>query len=219
MLGFPRGSSDRGPLRLPLFPLHVVLFPGGRLPLRIFEQRYIGMAKACLRDALPFGVCRITRGAEVAKPEAPAAIPEFAAVGTLATIQAWEMPQLGILHVTARGGARFRVQSHAVQADGLIIADATPLADEPFVAPGEAHRPLAQLLQLLVERIGPEHFPDERSFDDASWVGFRLAELMPLPLAIKQTMLEMNDAAIRLVVLRRFLEQHGLLQPLEDGRL
>ncbi len=219
MLPFLRGTAARSSLRLPLFPLNAVLFPGGRLPLRIFEQRYIGMAKACLRDALPFGVCRITRGDEVATPEGPAAIPEFAAIGTLATIRAWEMPQLGILHVTAHGGARFRVRSHAVQADGLIVAEATPLADEPLVASGDAHRPLAQLLELLVERIGSEHFPDERSFDDASWVGFRLAELLPLPLSIKQTMLEMNDAEVRLVVLRRFLEQHGLLQPPGDGRL
>jgi hypothetical protein len=216
---FQRGAPDRSPLRLPLFPLHAVLFPGGRLPLRIFEQRYIGMAKACLRDALPFGVCRITRGDEVAKPEARDAIPGFAAIGTLATIGTWEMPQLGILHVTARGGARFHVRSHAMQADGLIVAEATPVADEPFIASGDAHRPLAQLLELLIDRIGSEHFPDERSFDDASWVGFRLAELLPLPLSVKQSMLEMNDAEVRLVVLQRFLEQHGLLQPLRDGPL
>ena len=219
MLPFLRGPSDRRPMRVPVFPLNAVLFPGGRLPLRIFEQRYIEMAKACLRDGLPFGVCRITQGDEVAKPDARDAMPAFAAIGTLATIGAWDMPQLGILHVTTHGGTRFQVQSRTMQSNGLIVADAMSVAAEPSVAAGEAHRPLAQLLELLAARVGPQHFPEERLFDDASWVGYRLAELLPLPLSIKQNMLEINDAEVRLVVLQRFLEQHGLLQPLQDGRL
>ena len=213
-----RGASRRGPVRLPLFPLHTVLFPGGRLPLRIFEQRYIEMAKACLRDEASFGVCLITRGDEVARPKG-AAPPEFAAIGTLARIRAWDMPELGILHVTAQGATRFSVQATAIQANGLIVGEATPIPAEPAVATGDAQRPLAQLLELLVARIGAQHFPDERAFDDATWVGYRLAELLPLPLSIKQSMLEMNDAEVRLAVLRRFLEQQGLLQALRDGKL
>jgi Lon protease-like protein len=211
MLPFLRGASDRRPVHVPLFPLNAVLFPGGRLPLRIFEQRYIEMAKACLRDELPFGVCLITQGDEVAKPDARDAKPAFVTIGTLATIRTWDMPELGILHVTAYGGARFLVQSHTMLANGLIVAEAVPVAPEPSVASGDAHRPLAQLLELLMARIGPQHFPEERSFDDASWVGYRLAELLPLPLSIKQKMLEINDAEVRLVVLQRFLERHGLL--------
>ena len=71
------------------------------LPLKIFEQRYIDMAKACLADERPFGVCLITQGEEVAA--ADAAPPEFATIGTLARIVDWDMPQLGILHVDHRG--------------------------------------------------------------------------------------------------------------------
>src|SRR5438876_12064230 len=110
--------------RLPLFPLKTVLFPGGRLPLRIFEQRYIAMAKACLSSDEPFGVCCITRGSEVVDA-ATASLPEFAAIGTLATLRDWDMPQLGILHVTAVGGSRFQVRSHGAQSDGLIVAGTT----------------------------------------------------------------------------------------------
>ena len=196
-------------IRLPLFPLHTVLFPGGRLPLRIFEQRYIEMTKACVRDDVPFGVCRIVRGEEVSpRGSSP---PEFAMVGTLARIGSWDMPQQGILHVSAEGGTRFEVRSHTVRADGLIVAEASALAAEPRAAVGTQFQPLAQLLLLMAARVAPRHLAAERSFDDASWVGYRLAELLPLPPSIKQNMLEINDAEVRLSVLQAFLKQQGLL--------
>jgi Lon protease-like protein len=204
-------GADRRLVHLPLFPLKTVLFPGGRLWLRIFEQRYIEMAKTCLRDTKPFGVCLITRGDEVAKAGARSNVPEFAAIGTLASIRAWDMPQLGILHVTAEGGTRFQIQAQMVKPDGLVVVDASPIAMEPAGVLGDAHRPLAQLLELLAARVGPQHFREERAFDDASWVGYRLAELLPLPLSVKQDMLEINDAGMRLGVLHRFIAQHGLL--------
>src|SRR3954470_11255789 len=89
---------------LPLFPLNTVLFPGGRLPLRIFEQRYMDMAKACLKDSSPFCVCLIVDGKEVGEPATPAD------VGTLARIATWDMPQLGVLQVVAVGSQRFRIK-------------------------------------------------------------------------------------------------------------
>ncbi len=196
-------------LRLPLFPLHTVLFPGGRLPLRIFEQRYIEMTKTCVRDDVPFGVCRITRGDEVSPRGATA--PEFAAVGTLARIENWDMPQQGILHVSAAGGIRFEVRSHTILEDGLVVAEASSLAAEPRVPVGAQFEPLARLLELMAARVAPRHLPAERSYDDASWVGYRLAELLPLPASIKQSMLEINDAEVRLSVLQAFLKQQGLL--------
>ena len=90
-------------LRIPLFPLGTVLFPGGLLPLKIFEQRYLDMAAACLKDDKPFGICLIAEGGEVGAPAAPHP------VGTLATIGDWEMEQLGILMVTVHGSRRFRI--------------------------------------------------------------------------------------------------------------
>jgi Lon protease-like protein len=189
-----------------------VLYPGGLLPLKVFEQRYIEMTKACLSDEKPFGVCLITEGAEVADPTSVAAsAPLFAPIGTLAAITAWDMPQLGILHVRTIGGTRFQVRSHKVQGDGLVMGEVTMISNEPTVALPDAHRPLAELLQVLTERIGPDHFAPTRAFDDASWVGYRLAELLPLPLAIKQSMLEINDSEVRLSVLSKFLRQQGLV--------
>jgi uncharacterized protein len=209
MWPFGRVRGDRQSLTLPLFPLSTVLFPGGLLPLKIFEQRYIEMAKACLRDGATFGVCLITQGEEVAAVRG--APPEFAKVGTLARIVDFDMPQLGILHVATRGEARFQVQSHAVAASGLITGEVTTLAPETPLPLAEVYAPLVRLLELVASRVGPQNFPAERDYGDASWVGYRLAELLPLPLHIKQSMLEINDADVRLNVLQQFLTQQGLI--------
>ncbi|TMG83246.1 MAG: peptidase S16 [Betaproteobacteria bacterium] len=191
MFSILRGGASRSPMTLPLFPLKTVLFPDGVLPLKVFEQRYIEMTKACLKDDKPFGVCLLTRGEEVAQR---GRTPEFAAIGTLARITSWEMPQLGILHLKTAGGTRFHVQSHAVASDGLIVGSVTALNPEPALALPDAHRPLAELLALMIERAGVENFSAELAMGDASWVGYRLAELLPLPLPIKQSMLAAGKA-------------------------
>jgi Lon protease-like protein len=196
-------------VRIPLFPLRTVLFPGGVLPLKIFEQRYVDMAKRCLADDAPFGVCLITSGEEVARPGAGEA--RFAPVGTLARIVHWDMPQLGILHVVTSGGTRFIVDSHAVEPSGLVVGNVRAIAAEPTVAIADAQRPLVRLLELIAARVGPANFPSQTAWDDASWVGYRLAEFLPLPLPIKQSMLEINDAGVRLSVLQKFLGEQGVL--------
>ncbi len=195
---------------LALFPLRTVLFPGGVLPIKVFEQRYIDMATRCMKEESPFGVCLLTQGNEVAPPGSEQ---RFAGIGTLARILRFDMPQLGILHIVAEGGSRFRVERHRVQKDNLAVADAVPIADEPAIPLPPAFAPLAGLLELIATRVGADNFPAEPRYDDGSWVGYRLAELLPLPLNIKQTMLEVNDAGIRLKVLNDFCAQQGLLQP------
>jgi Lon protease-like protein len=207
MFPFFAGAREREPIELPLFPLKTVLFPGGVLPLRVFEQRYIEMTKTCLKDARPFGVVLITRGTEVATAEPP----EFAPVGTLAKIATWDMPELGILHVSAIAGERFQVQSHKVNTDGLVVAQVARIPAEPAVALPSAFAPLVALLEVLAAHVGPRQFPEKPAYDDASWVGYRLAELLPLPLSIKQGMLEINDADVRLGLLQKFLRQQGLV--------
>jgi len=209
MFPFLAGARDREPIELPLFPLKTVLFPGGVLPLRVFEQRYIEMTKTCLKDAQPFGVVLLTKGAEVAPAEAGGL--EFAPVGTLATIAALDMPELGILHVTAIGGERFQLQTHDVRSDGLVVARVARIPPEPVVALASAFAPLVTLLEVLAARVGPRQFPEASAYDDASWVGYRLAELLPLPMSIKQGMLEINDADVRLGLLQKFLRQQGLV--------
>jgi len=104
-----------------VFPLNTVLFPDGVLPLKVFEQRYIEMTKACLRDNRPFGVCMIREGREVGT----AAVPE--PVGCFAAIESWDMPQLGLFHLIARGGGRFRIREMRVAPNHLISAAVEPL--------------------------------------------------------------------------------------------
>ena len=181
------------------------------LPLKVFEQRYIEMTKVCLKDDQPFGVCLLKGGDEVARPGAPVAAPDLAAIGTLARITACDVPQLGILHLRTEGGTRFQLQSHAVADDGLVVGQVTALAPEPVMPLPEAYRPLAKLLELLIDRVGRENFANELALDDASWVGYRLAELLPLPLPIKQSMLEINDCEVRLKVLAQFLKEQEVL--------
>jgi Lon protease-like protein len=209
-------ADSRSSTTLPLFPLKTVLFPGGSLPLKVFEQRYIDMTKGCLKDEKPFGVCLLTRGEEVAQRAAQGdrragdADVDFAQIGTLARIVSWDMPQLGILHLRTEGGTRFQVQSSSAGDDGLVVASVTDLPPEPAVELPDNFAPLVNLLELMIHRAGPENF-SAPALGDASWVGYRLAELLPLPLPIKQSMLEINDSLVRLKVLAQFLKQQGLI--------
>ena len=168
-----------------------MLFPGGRLPLRIFEVRYMDMAKSCLQHQAPFGVCLIREGAEVGAPATPNE------VGTLARIASWDMPQLGVLQVSARGERRFRIRERTVQADGLARAS-IELLDEESDAPVPADLASAvKLLERVIEQH-PELLERPHRLDSCAWVGARLAELLPLPLEAKQALLEMDDGKARL---------------------
>jgi Lon protease-like protein len=189
---------------LPLFPLNTVLFPGGRLPLRIFEQRYMDMAKVCLRNGSPFGVCLIREGREVGSPAIPADI------GTLARIGAWDMPQLGMLHITAHGEQRFRIVERRVQGDGLALASITLLEGETDSPVPESCSGCVKLLERVIEQQSGL-FEAPHRLDSASWVSSRLAELLPLPLPAKQELLELSDARARIERL------NGLLRPSGEG--
>jgi Lon protease-like protein len=177
---------------LPIFPLKTVLFPGGRLPLRIFEQRYLAMTKACLKDDSPFGVCLISEGSEVGQPAMPAD------VGCIARITAWEMPSLGIFELVTRGEERFRLMNTHTADDGLITGEVVLLEAEPPAAVAERHDMSVEVLERVIEKFGEEHFPPPHRFEDATWVGYRLAELLPLSLVEKQRLLVSNDATARL---------------------
>jgi len=192
------GGGEPGIDELPLFPLHTVLFPDGRLALRIFEQRYLEMAKACLKHGSPFGVCLIRDGAEVGAPATPSE------VGTLARIATWDMPQLGLLQVTARGEQRFRIRSRRVQPDGLARAavDLLSEAADATVPPDLAS--CVKLLERVIEQH-PELLERPHRLDSCAWVGARLAELLPLPLATKQALLEIDDPRARLSRLQSVL--------------
>jgi Lon protease-like protein len=190
-------------VEIPLFPLQTVLFPGGRLPLRIFEQRYLEMAKGCLRDSTPFGVCLIREGGEVGEP----ALPED--LGCTARIVEWDMPQLGLLQVVARGEQRFRIRSRRVQADGLALADIELLpleADSPLDPQADL---CARVLRRIVDAAPAGLVELPPHYESGAWVSARLAELLPLSLASKQRLLEMDDARDRIEILRRLISSSG----------
>lgn len=168
-----------------------MLFPGGRLPLRIFEARYMDMAKGCLRDGSPFGVCGIREGAEVGAPAVPYGI------GTLAHIAQWDMPQLGLLHIVAEGGGRFRILERRVQSDGLARAKVERLAEEADAPIDPAAGHCARLVERLIGEQ-PRLFAPPHRLDSSAWVAARLAELLPLPVHEKQALLELDDGAARL---------------------
>jgi hypothetical protein len=183
--------SDRT-LTLPIFPLNTVLFPGGTLPLRIFEQRYLDMTKACVRDDSPFGVCLLSEGSEVGQPATPAD------TGCIARIAHWDMPQMGIFHLITRGETRFRLLDTRQTTDGLLIGEVVPLEPEPSIRPDIRHAACVEVLESIVEKFGTEHFPPPHRFEDATWVGYRLAEILPVSLIERQRMMVSNDAIARL---------------------
>ncbi len=199
------GGTSVETLRLPLFPLNTVLFPGGLQPLKIFEQRYLDMAAACLKENAPFGICLIDKGGEVGE----AAVPH--SVGTLATIASWEMEQLGILLITARGGRRFRIIDTKVGPGNLLEGTVELLPETaPTPLPQQRER-LLPLLQRIVGDLGPERIPEPHRYDDAEWVGYRITEVLPIQNLAKQKLLELDDPLARLEILEKYLSQRKLL--------
>jgi len=189
---------------VPLFPLGTVLFPGMRLPLKVFEPRYMEMAKACLKHDAAFGVCLIRAGADVGAP----AVPE--PVGCLAKIREWDMEQLGILKVRAEGLERFRLASTETTPSGLILGRIERLPADPAIAVPELAA-CADFVRKVIEAVGSSRFGEPYAYDDASWVGFRLAEILPLRNPVRQKLLELTDAGARLAILHRFLRERRLI--------
>jgi len=193
-------------MEIPLFLLNTVLHSGGRLELRVFETRYMDMVRERLRAGSPFGVCLLERGEEVAAAHGEDAVPHR--VGTLASIVDWEMPQLGILNVVTHGGARFRVVDYRTQRDGLVRAMVEVLPEPPVTPiPGDYAR-LVPMLRGLIEAL-EDPPPQPHRFYDAAWVADRWAELLPLPLATRQQILELDDGVARLDAIYRFLEKES----------
>lgn len=189
-----------------LFPLGSVLFPEGLMPLRIFEQRYMDMAKSCLRHEQPFGICLIADGHEVGVPATPYMM------GTLARIVEWDMPQLGMLHVVVKGERSFVIRERWTEGSGLQKALITLVPEEaPQVLP-HTHARLVPLLKRIFSEQGKNAYPQPHRLDDAVWLAWRFCELMPVPPAIKQEYLEMESTMERLEEIYRFCADRGLLE-------
>ena len=185
---------------IPLFPLRTVLFPGGVLPLRIFETRYIDMVRGCMRNGAGFGVVLIESGAEAGTTT------RIHGIGTLAEIIDFSRHDDGLLGITAMGRRRFRIVEARRERDGLNVGRVAWLEEEPErVLPGDFGL-LAELLREALPQIGDLYAHLDQKYDDAGWVGGRLAEILPLSLEDKQRCLELRDPIKRLEYLRPLLD-------------
>lgn len=203
---------------LPIFALNTVLFPGGLLPLRVFEPRYMDMVRRAMRDASEFGVCLIRKGHEAGQRNV-----ETEAIGCRARIDDWAMEQLGVLQIATTGTERFQIVARAVQADGLMVAEVESLEHEAYAPLPEEAAPCAALLERIVSQWeagapsdtphgkGPPPIARPYRFDDATWVGNRLSEVLPVSLLAKQKLMALTDGPARIAIVLRYLQQHRIV--------
>lgn len=198
---------------LPLFPLGTVLFPGGVLPLRIFEVRYLDMIRRCQEAGTPFGVVSLTQGQEVR--QAGAAQESFHTVGTLATLAEVESPQPGLLMIRAEGTQRFRIQRSEQMKHGLWVADVEVLPDDQPVPVPDDLADAASMLRKVLDTLKAQ--ADEAGatvpvqspwqLGDCGWVANRWCELLPLPPAMKQRLMALDNPLVRLELVGDLLEK------------
>ena len=195
--------SDQGlkqPTELAIFPLNLVLFPGATLPLKIFEQRYIDMTKACLRDELPFGVCLIRDGSEVGAPA------EHETVGCSARIMHWDMPHTGIFLLACTGEQAFRLHDCRTASNGLISGGIEWLDREDDVIEPAHLETCRSALKTLAENTGEDIFGGPARYEDPEWVSYRLCELLPIDNRHKQALLEQRGSGQRLAEISRIIQ-------------
>ncbi len=201
---------------LPLFPLGTVLFPGGLLPLRIFEVRYLDMIRRCQKTGAPFGVVCLTQGQEVRQPGRTQE--GFAAVGTLATLAAVEAPQPGLMMIRAHGTQRFRIQSSEQLKHGLWVADVEQISDDLSVPVPDDLQPTAEALGRLLETLqaqtaeagGEMPVREPWALADCGWVANRWCELLPMPTSVKQRLMELDNPLVRLELVGDLLARNGI---------
>jgi len=186
-----------------LFPLHTVLFPGGPLPLRIFETRYTDMVRRCMREQQPFGVVLIQEGDEAGP------VATTATVGCSARIVDFYTLKDGFLGISCVGDRKFRVLRVWRAPDGLNMGEVTWLEAEPAHALPEEYERLGDTVRRAVDELAQQYQHVEKHFDDAAWVGARLTELLPIELNDKQVLLELDDPIARLDALLELVPNDG----------
>ena len=196
---------------LPLFPLRSVLFPGGRLALRVFEARYMDLIARCLKRGEEFGAVLILDGLEVHEPGTTV---RLAAVGCRARVLDVDTQQPGVLQVRCKGGGRFMLRSHAQGALGLETGSIEAMVDDPPAVLDARHAPAAIALGRAIAALdaqGQKPFWPPYRLDVPGWVANRWAEVLPVGQLARQRLMELPDGTQRLDVVDRYLRQHGLL--------
>ena len=203
---------------LPLFPLGTVLYPGGLLPLRIFEVRYLDMIGKCHKNGTPFGVVALTEGSEVRQPNGEAFAHEaFNDVGTLATITSLSRPQAGLIMVQCLGTQRIRIAKREKLKHGLWIADVELVASDVAVDIPPDLQATATGLGNIIRSLQTQGLTQDRMpfgtpyhLNDCGWVANRWCELLQLPLALKQQLLALDNPLLRLELVRDLLDKAGI---------
>jgi len=183
---------------LPLFPLGSVLFPKGRLPLQIFEQRYLNMVRAAMRTETGFGICLLREGEEVARPGVHQQVHR---VGTYVQVVDWDQLPSGLLGLTVEARCKFEVLDCHAEKDQLLVARVsrctTDYVGETPIPVTSDHQMLVSLLEQLVSHPVISRLGMQINFQDLRELSWRLSELIPLPLEIKQSLLELEDPLVR----------------------
>lgn len=191
---------------IPLFPLPLVLFPGGRLPLQVFETRYLDMVRDCLRDKTGFGIVMIKEGSQ-SLAHRDEQLPETSHCGTLCRIVDFDQLENGMLSIVVEGQRKFVIRDQFEQADRLMRATVEYLAEEDSVAVPEEREHLTGLLESLMEHEAIQRLGLHCDLAEARQVGARLTELLPCPNDLKQRLLEMKDPLVRLGELDKLVER------------
>lgn len=211
----PPDLASAEAFELPLFPLASVLFPGGLLSLRVFEARYLDLVADCLRRKSGFGVVAIRKGSELRLPRAASAAVEFERIGCLAEILSADSTQPGILQLRCHGTQRFETLGVEQRADGLWVARARLLAADKPVLPTPAlvgsAQGLANAIQALKQQ-GSEPFLAPYRFESAGWLANRWCEILPIPTAAKQKLMELDDPQLRLQLVDEFLRSKDVVR-------
>ena len=187
-------------MELPLFPLNTVLFPGGVLPLRIFESRYLDMVKDCVREQGEFVVCLIREGQEVG------ATARHFAIGTACQIIDWETLPEGLLGITVRGNRRVKINNVEMRANQLLVGEVDALEEDQDEMLPEKFNEWAHLVSLIINKLGKPFNEQQFHLDSASWVGARLTEYLPFEVEAKQRILEIDHPLVRLEYLQDSLK-------------
>jgi len=188
-------------MQVPLFPLNTVMFPGGVLPLRIFEPRYLDMVSDCMRGDVPIGVVLIRDGLEVGRAA------QTYDVGTLGVISYWNRRSDGLLGITLTGTQRFRILANEVRPNQLIMAEVETLPAVKPVPINPKYLGMANLLRKIITQLEPPYTTMPAHYDDLEWISARLCELLPMPLDYKQELLEFDDIISRIEQLYALMQQ------------
>ena len=184
----------------PIFPLNTVLFPGGRIPLQIFEPRYMDMVKNCLKQDMGFTVVLIREGTEVGTPA------QIFDVGTHGNIVDWTSLENGLLGITVEGEVRVRILETQRQTDNLLTGEQHILPEQP-IPDSEQIEGLASMLKQLRQHPLAERLGGVPDYQDPTRVIWELCQLLPFPNAQKQALLESDDPHLRLRALEQALKE------------